>query len=147
VVTTRTGDFACALDDKGRIVLPAKVRAELAENQLVVTKSVEPCLWVFTMEEWKTVSSDIMSRASLWDEESRSLVRWVVSPAQTIEIDRTGRIVIPQSLREYAGLSKEARLLWMMSSMELWDAERLSADLEVARTRAREAMQKGPRRP
>ena len=147
MVTTRTGDFACALDDKGRIVLPAKVRAELAENQLVVTKSVEPCLWMFTMEEWKTVSSDIMSRASLWDEESRSLVRWVVSPAQTIEIDRTGRIVIPQSLREYAGLSKEARLLWMMSSMELWDAERLSADLEVARTRAREAMQKGPRRP
>lgn len=147
MVTTRTGDFACALDDKGRIVLPAKVRAELPENQLVVTKSVEPCLWVFTMEEWKTVSSDIMSRASLWDEESRSLVRWVVSPAQTIEIDRTGRIVIPQSLREYAGLSKEARLLWMMSSMELWDAERLSADLEVARTRAREAMQKGPRRP
>ena len=147
MVTTRTGDFACALDDKGRIVLPAKVRAELPENQLVVTKSVEPCLWVFTMEEWKTVSSDIMSRASLWDEESRSLVRWVVSPAQTIEIDRTGRIVIPQSLREYAGLSKEARLLWMMSSMELWDAERLSADLEVTRTRAREAMQKGPRRP
>jgi MraZ protein len=147
VVTTRTGDFACALDDKGRIVLPAKVRAELPENQLVVTKSVEPCLWVFTMEEWKAVSSDIMSRASLWDEESRSLVRWVVSPAQTIEIDRTGRIVIPQSLREYAGLAKEARLLWMMGSMELWDAERLTADLEVARTRAREAMQKGPRRP
>jgi MraZ protein len=147
VVTTRTGDFACALDDKGRIILPSKVRAELAENQLVVTKSVEPCLWLFTMEEWKSVSSDIMSRASLWDEESRSLVRWVVSPAQTIEIDRTGRIVIPQNLREYAGLSKEARLLWMMSSIELWDAERLSAELEVARTRAREAMQKGPKRP
>jgi MraZ protein len=147
VVTTKTGDFACALDDKGRIILPAKVRLELPENQLVVTKSVEPCLWLFTMEEWKTVSSDIMSRASLWDEESRYLVRWVVSPAQTIEIDRTGRIVIPQTLREYAGLSKEARLLWMMSSMELWDAERLSADLEVARSRAREAMQRGPKRP
>jgi MraZ protein len=147
VVTTKTGDFACALDDKGRIILPAKVRLELPENQLVVTKSVEPCLWLFTMEEWKTVSSDIMSRASLWDEESRYLVRWVVSPAQTIEIDRTGRIVIPQTLREYAGLAKEARLLWMMSSMELWDAERLSADLEVARSRAREAMQRGPKRP
>jgi len=146
-MTTRTGDFACALDDKGRIILPAKVRGELPLNQLVVTKSVEPCLWLFTMEEWERVASDIMSRSSLWDEESRYLVRWVVSPAQTIEIDRTGRIVIPQTLREYAGLAKDARLLWMVSSMELWDADRLATDLDVARTRAREAMQRGPKRP
>ena len=140
MMSTKTGDFACALDDKGRMILPAKVRAELVEGQLVVTKSVEPCLWIFTAEEWTSVSSDIMNRATLWDEDSRYLVRWVVSPAQTIEIDRTGRIVIPQTLREYAGLTKDVRLLWMVSSMELWDAERLATDLEVARTRAREAM-------
>jgi MraZ protein len=145
-VTTRTGDFACALDDKGRIILPARIRAELPDGRLVVTKSVEPCLWLFTPEEWKEVSSGIMQRSTLWDEESRYLVRWVVSPAQVIEVDRTGRIVVPQTLREYAGLAKDARLLWMVSSMELWDAARLDADLEVARTRAREAMQ-GSRQP
>ena len=147
MVSTKTGDFACALDDKGRMILPAKVRAELPDGQLVVTKSVEPCLWLFTMQDWDSVSSDIIGRSSLWDEDSRYLVRWVISPAQTIEIDRTGRIVIPQTLREYAGLSKDARLLWMMSSMELWDAEKLGTNLEVARSRAREVMQKGPRRP
>ena len=118
-----TGEFRNTLDEKGRILFPAKLRSELAGNVLIVTQALDRCLWLFTPEEWKTVASKLMEAASPFSEKNRLVLRRFVAPAQELEIDKSGRLSIPQSLREYAALSKDCVLLGVSKYIELWDAE------------------------
>ena len=69
-----TGEFRNTLDEKGRILFPAKLRSELAGNVLIVTQALDRCLWLFTPEEWKTVSSKLMEAASPFSEKNRVLL-------------------------------------------------------------------------
>lgn len=145
----RTGQYDCAIDDKGRILVPAKVRAELSAGEadrglLVITKAVERCLLLFTPEQWEVFSDDIMKSTSLGKEQSRVVVRWIIAPAQEVEIDRSGRIMIPAPLRTYAGLGRDAVLLWMMNRMEIWDAEGFDSYLADNQEKVKEAMEMLP---
>ncbi len=148
----RTGQYGCAIDEKGRILVPAKVRSELhSEDQdrseggvLVVTKAVERCLLLFTPRQWDVFSDDIMKSTSLGKEQSRVVVRWIIAPAQETEIDKAGRIMVPGPLRAYAGLSKDTVLLWMMNRMEIWDAEAFDAYLAENEENVKEAMEMLP---
>ena len=94
-----TGEFRNTLDEKGRILFPAKLRSELAGNVLIVTQALDRCLWLFTPEEWKTVSSKLMEAASPFSEKNRLVLRRFVAPAQELEFDKSGRLSIPQRLR------------------------------------------------
>jgi MraZ protein len=125
-----TGEYRNTLDEKGRIIFPAKLRSELTGNVLVVTQALDRCLWLFTPEEWKNVSSKLMDSASPFNEKNRLVLRRFIAPAQEIEFDRTGRLSIPQSLREYASLSKDCVLLGINKYLELWDAESYKTYLE-----------------
>ena len=118
-----TGEYKNTLDEKGRISFPAKLRQELNESTLIVTQALDHCLWLFTPEEWKSLSNRLMESASPFDAKNRLVLRRLVAPAQEVEFDKTGRLSIPQSLREYAGLTKECVLLGIDKYIELWDAE------------------------
>lgn len=118
-----TGEFKNTLDEKGRIMFPAKIRAELSDSNLVITRSVDNCLWLFTPDKWKKFSDKLMESASLFKAESRSVMRRLIAPAQEIEIDKNGRISIPQSLREFAGLEKDCIILGLRKCFELWDLQ------------------------
>lgn len=126
-----TGEFRNTLDDKGRLSLPAKLRAGLPGNVLVVTQGVDKCLWLFTPERWNSLSEQLFSSTSLFHQQARIIQRRIIAPAQEVEIDKAGRIAIPQSLREYAGLDKDCVVLGITKRLEIWDAESYRAWIEA----------------
>ncbi|MBP7262687.1 MAG: division/cell wall cluster transcriptional repressor MraZ [Spirochaetia bacterium] len=125
-----TGEFRNTLDDKGRLSLPAKLRAGLPTNVLIVTQGMDKCLWLFTPERWSSLSEQILSSTSLFHQQARIIQRRIIAPAQEVEIDKAGRIAVPQSLREYASLDKECVVLGISRRLEIWDAEAYKAWLE-----------------
>ncbi|AEE16382.1 division/cell wall cluster transcriptional repressor MraZ [Treponema brennaborense] len=134
-----TGEYRNTLDEKGRILFPAKLRTELTGEKLIITQAVDNCLWLFTPDEWKNFSAKLMDAASPFSGKSRLVVRHLIAPAQTVEFDKAGRISIPQSLREYAALSKECVILGINKYMELWDANAYKTYLEESEPSFREA--------
>lgn len=113
--------FSNNLDDKGRLMLPAKLRSELKGNTLVITQSIDRCLWVFTADRWAEVVKRITEASSMLQSKKRIMMRRILAPAQEVEIDKTGRINIAPTLREYAGLSKECLIYEMNTVIEIWD--------------------------
>ena len=118
-----TGEFRNTLDEKGRISLPARMRSELPGTNLVLTKGVDKCLWLFPPLQWEDLSQKLMANTSLFQAKSRHVQRRIIAPATGIEIDRLGRISIPQELREWAGLSRECIILGISKYIEIWNAE------------------------
>lgn len=117
-----TGEYRNTLDEKGRIMFPVRLRSELSGSLLVLTRGIDRCLWLFSPEQWKILSDKVMESASLFQSQSRSVLRRLVAPAQEVEIDKAGRVTIPQSLREYAGLGKDCVILGINKYFELWDS-------------------------
>ena len=125
-----TGEYKNTLDDKGRFLFPAKLRSALSSNVLIVTQAiVDRCLWLFTPEEWEKISSKLMDNASPFSAKNRLIMRSFISPAQEIEFDKAGRLSIPQSVREYASLSKDCIVLGVNKYLELWDSSSYNAYL------------------
>lgn len=134
-----TGEYNNTLDEKGRVSFPAKLRNALDQNVLMITKGLNRCLWLFTQSEWDIFQNKLMSRASMMNEKDMLVVRHFIVPAQEVEFDKSGRLSIPQSLREYAGLSKECIVLGIAKYMELWDSHSYSQFLESSESSFREA--------
>ncbi len=122
-----TGLYNNTLDDKGRVSFPAKLRAMLDQPSLMITQGIDGCLWLYTHEEWKNFSTKLMEQASPFNPDSRLVLRRIIGPAQDVEFDKSGRLSIPQSLREYAGLSKDCVIMGVNKYLELWDAGRYDA--------------------
>ncbi len=118
-----TGEYCNTLDEKGRIMFPAKLKNEIESTSLIVTQALDHCLWLFTPEEWENLSSKIMESASPFNSKNRLVLRRLIAPAQQVEFDKSGRISIPQSLRDYASLAKDCVILGIDKYIELWDAE------------------------
>ncbi|WP_068434229.1 division/cell wall cluster transcriptional repressor MraZ [Piscicoccus intestinalis] len=107
------------LDDKGRMILPAKFRERLAPG-LVVTRGQERCLYVFPMEEFMRVADDLRA-APVTSKAVRDYLRVFLSGASDEIPDKQGRVTIPANLREYAGLSRECTVIGAGSRLEVWD--------------------------
>jgi len=117
-----TGEFHIALDDKGRLLIPSRIRNELRGNSVVVTRAIDRCLWLFPPDEWREFSAKLMSASSPFSRRGRLLQRRVIAPAQEVELDKAGRLNVPKSLQETAELEKDCTLLVMERYMEIWDA-------------------------
>lgn len=122
------GEFEHAIDDKGRVAVPARFREELSEG-LVLTRGFDLCLQAFPRARWQELSTRVSS-LSLGSPEARTLRRILFSNAAEVEVDRQGRILIPQNLREYAGLAEQVVITGMDNYFELWSSERWSSVLE-----------------
>jgi MraZ protein len=134
-----TGEFRCSLDDKGRLLIPARMRTEVAGNVVILTRGVENCVWLFPPEDWKAFSENLIGSTSLFQEKARLIQRRMIAPAQEMEIDKAGRIVIPPTLREYAGLQKECIILGLKKYMEIWSESAYQAYLTENEAKFREA--------
>ncbi|PDW04898.1 cell division/cell wall cluster transcriptional repressor MraZ [Candidatus Viridilinea mediisalina] len=119
------GEFEHSIDDKGRVAIPARFREELAEG-FIVTKGFEPCLQAFPKPLWEQLAFKI-DRLPLGSPQARTMRRLIFAPATEVEVDRQGRILIPQGLREYAGLSEEVLITGMNTYFELWSGQRWRA--------------------
>ncbi|GAA0413674.1 transcriptional regulator MraZ [Acrocarpospora corrugata] len=108
------------LDDKGRLFLPAKYREELAEG-LVITKGQERCLYVFPVEEFQRLT-DALRTAPVTAKAVRDYSRVFFASASDETPDKQGRITIPPSLRQYAGLERDCVVIGANTRLEIWDA-------------------------
>ncbi|MDO5696567.1 MAG: division/cell wall cluster transcriptional repressor MraZ [Dermatophilus congolensis] len=107
------------LDDKGRLILPAKFRERLAPG-LVVTRGQEHCLYVFPMDEFVKVADDLRA-APMTSKAARDYMRVFLSGASDEIPDKQGRVTIPTALRQYAGLDRELTVIGAGSRLEIWD--------------------------
>ena len=102
-------------------MVPARIREAISGNVIVLTRGIDRCLWLFPPEEWKSISTRLVGSTSLFQQRARMIQRRFLAPAQEIEIDRSGRIAIPPTLRDYAGLRKDCVVLGITKYVEVWD--------------------------
>jgi MraZ protein len=140
-----TGEFKNTLDDKGRVSLPSRLRGGLDENVLFLTKGIERCLWLFLPDQWKNVSGKLMDSAALSVAKSSLIQRRIIAPAQEVEIDKAGRIAVPQSLRDFAGLSRDCVILGIEKYIEIWDTDIYNAYWDENEDKFKDALEEmGP---
>lgn len=118
-----TGEFKNSLDEKGRLLIPAKIRSAIEGNFVVVTRGIDKCLWMFPPAEWQRISANLMNTTSPFHSKTRLIQRRIIAPAQEVEIDKAGRVNVTPSLREYAGLKKDCVVLGIEKYIEIWDEE------------------------
>ena len=116
------GEYNHTLDAKGRLIVPARFREDLGDT-FVVTKGMDGCLFVFTDAEWERFEEKLHSLPMI-DKEARQFTRFFLAGAATVDVDKTGRILLPQVLRDFADITKEAVLVGVGSRVEIWSKER-----------------------
>lgn len=116
------GEYNHSIDAKGRMIVPSKFREQL-DNEFVITKGFDGCLYGYTMEEWANIEEKFKT-IPLTSKDARKFLRFFFSGAATCEVDKQGRILIPPTLREYAGLDKEVVTAGVFSRIEIWSKER-----------------------
>ncbi|MDY3048641.1 MAG: division/cell wall cluster transcriptional repressor MraZ [Rothia sp. (in: high G+C Gram-positive bacteria)] len=122
------GTYAPRLDAKGRMILPAKFREEL-EDGLVLTRGQERCLYLFTLADFQEIHRQLRS-APLTSKQARDYMRVFLSGASDEVPDKQGRITIPPTLRDYAGLEKELTVIGAGSRVEIWSTPAWETYLE-----------------
>lgn len=122
------GTYTPRMDEKGRLILPAKYREELADG-LVLTRGQERCIYVFSAEEFQNVHQQ-MRQAPLTSRQARDYIRVFLSGASDETPDKQGRVTIPPGLREYAGLDREVTVIGAGDRAEIWDTAAWNAYLE-----------------
>lgn len=116
------GEYNHTIDAKGRLIIPSKFREALGE-EFVVTKGLDGCLFVFDAIEWSAFEQKLKS-LPITNKDARQFVRFFLAGAASVEVDKQGRILVPNILREFAGLSKEVTLIGVGSRIEIWDKTR-----------------------
>lgn len=115
------GQYNHTLDDKNRVSLPSKFRKELGQS-VIVTKGLDQCLFVYSAKEWKTFIEQLRA-LSLGQNESRSFLRLMLGGAAEVEIDKSGRILVPDHLKAYANLATRVVVAGISSRVELWNED------------------------
>lgn len=115
------GTYTPRLDEKGRLILPAKFREDLA-NGVVLTRGQERCIYVFGAREFESVHQQ-MRQAPLTSRQARDYIRVFLSGASDEIPDKQGRVTIPSNLREYAGLDRDVTVIGAGDRAEIWDTE------------------------
>ncbi|PIR87145.1 MAG: cell division/cell wall cluster transcriptional repressor MraZ [Candidatus Harrisonbacteria bacterium CG10_big_fil_rev_8_21_14_0_10_49_15] len=113
------GEYKHSIDEKGRIAFPVKFRPDFGSS-VFVTKGLDHCLFVFTRDEWEQLAKKI-SATSFTNQNARAFARLMLSGAVEAPLDKQGRILLPDYLREYAGISAKAVVAGVYSRVEIWD--------------------------
>jgi MraZ protein len=132
------GSFDHTLDDRGRVAIPAKYRAEFPNNLAVITPSPEGCLRVFPESAYRELSEEIATMPAT-TVEGRRRRRSFNAQAFDAELDRQGRILIPARLRELAGLDGNVTIVGNHESLEIWEPGRWQREMEIVDSASPEA--------
>ncbi|MCI6714212.1 MAG: division/cell wall cluster transcriptional repressor MraZ [Lachnospiraceae bacterium] len=116
------GEYNHTIDAKGRLIVPSKFRETLGDT-FVVTKGLDGCLFVYDNEEWGIFEEKLKS-LPITNKEARQFVRFFLAGAAEVEVDKQGRILVPNVLREFAELNKDVVLIGVASRIEIWSKER-----------------------
>jgi MraZ protein len=112
------GEFQHSIDDKGRLIIPAKFREALGPS-FILTRGLDNCLFVYPKQEWAVLEQKLKA-LPLMKSDARAFTRFFFSGATECELDKQGRINIPGNLLEYAKLDKECVVLGVSNRVEIW---------------------------
>lgn len=115
------GEYLHTIDNKGRIILPSKLREELGE-EFILTKGLDSCLFVYSKAEWAILENKL-KQLPLGKPEARAFVRFFFAGAAQLECDKQGRVLLPLNLREYAGLDKDIAIIGVSNRVEIWSKD------------------------
>lgn len=121
-----SGEYECKVDAKGRMVLPARIKSNLPEintSELVVKRGFEPCLVLYPMVEWKKVFSKVAG-LNEFNKEYRNFQRNFLRGSTEVELDGSGRLLLPKPMMRYAAIEKEVVVVGMGNRVEVWNPER-----------------------
>lgn len=134
------GQYEAALDAKNRVAFPARLRERVAREErerFMLTVGPDGCLVIYTLSEWQKIEREVAerSRTSLGTQDAREFERALFSSATDVDIDKQGRILLPEGLRRRAGLAKEVIFVGVRNRVEIWDRARwLAAEEERAKS-------------
>ena len=126
-LNTFTGEYSYAVDNKGRINIPAKFRKALSadnEEMFVITKGMDPCIWVYPAIIWKNIENNLKGLSSL-SAVNRTFIRNTVRYASTTSYDKQGRIQLTSNLIDYSRLKKKTLIIGMVNKIEIWNPDKL----------------------
>ena len=121
------GEFHHTLDEKGRIILPSKIRFELGEN-FIVTRGLDNCLYVYSEDGWNNIINKYKELPNTKD--ARNFMRFFLSGATQNNTDKQGRLNISQSLIKYASLNRECIIIGVNDHLEIWSEENWNRFME-----------------
>lgn len=116
------GEYQHNIDTKGRMIVPAKFREGLGES-FVLTRGLDQCLFAYPMEEW-TLLEEKLKTLPLTKKDARTFTRFFFSGAVECEVDKQGRINIPQTLRTYSAIEKECIVIGVSNRVEVWSKDK-----------------------
>ena len=134
------GEYAHNLDDKGRLAIPVKFRRDLSKGA-VVTRGLDNCLFLYTKTEWEKLAEKLAT-LPFSQSNSRAFSRLMLAGAMEVEIDKQGRVVLPEYLREFAGLKKNVVLAGLYNRAEIWDEAKWKAYKTTTETNSNEIAEK-----
>jgi len=134
------GQYEHTIDNKKRLALPAKFRGELGDK-VIITKGVENCLVIYTEKEWEIMSSKL-GNLPISQTEARSFARIILAGAMEVSIDKLGRILVPDYLKNYADLKKNVVICGLSNRLEVWDAEKWNNYTQTAEKGVQEIVSK-----
>ena len=114
------GEYRHSIDDKGRIIIPSKLRNDLGNN-FIITKGLDGCLFIYSQKEWNSIINKYKNLPDTKDK--RSFMRIFLSGASICDYDRQGRINIPPALIKYANIDKECVIVGVFDRLEIWSIE------------------------
>ena len=116
------GQYLHSLEEKGRLAIPKKFREKLGER-VVLTKGLDGCLFLFPFKKWQEFTGKL-AKMSLTKKDSRSFARFLTYSAAEIEFDKQGRVLIPEHLRRFAGVTKDVVVAGALERIEIWNKKR-----------------------
>jgi MraZ protein len=119
------GEYRHNVDAKGRVSVPSKFRVDLGQT-FVITKGLDNCLFMYSKKEWETFENKL-KELPLANTDARSFMRFFFAGAAECEVDKQGRINIPQVLRDYAGIKKDVVIVGVSTRAEIWDSSNWDA--------------------
>lgn len=117
------GEYEATLDSKGRFLLPAGFKKQLPEDssvRFVINRGFEKCLSLYPIKSWEPIYAEI-SKLNDFDPKVREFRRYFLNGATIMELDTAGRLLIPQNLKDHAGLEKDIVLVSAVNKIEIWD--------------------------
>ncbi|MBT4120705.1 MAG: division/cell wall cluster transcriptional repressor MraZ [Candidatus Magasanikbacteria bacterium] len=119
------GEYSHNLDEKGRLAVPKKFRADLSKGA-VVTRGLDNCLFLYTKIEWKKLA-DKLATLPFSQAKARAFARLMLAGAMDVGVDKQGRVMLPEYLRSFAGLKKQVVVAGLYNRLELWDQKNWEA--------------------
>jgi len=119
LITMFLGEYKYSIDDKKRLAVPVKFRQGLGKKA-VITRGLDNCLFLYPQKEWQ-VLAEKLSSLPISQADARGFSRIMLAGAMEVDLDRLGRIIVPDYLKKYAGLSKKAVVAGLYNRIEIWD--------------------------